>query len=411
MGNIIVGQSGGPTAVINASLAGIFTAGKGIEGIKIYGMINGIQGFLEGKYVNLNYEIKTDMDIELLKRTPSSYLGSCRYKIPNVHDNEELYEKIFNLLKELNIDKFFYIGGNDSMDTVKKLNFYSIMKKENIKFIGVPKTIDNDLNITDHTPGFGSACKYIATTLKEIIKDATVYDDKNVTIIEIMGRNTGWLTGASSLTRSNDCEGVDLIYFPEIIFDIEDFINKVKDLQNYKKSIVIATSEGIKNKDGIHICELEQENTLLDSFGHKSLSGTANTLASIIYKRLGCKTRAIELNTIQRCASHIMSQTDMNESFLAGVYAVKFALQGQSGKVIIFERDSNKPYRIEIKSHNVEDIANFEKTVPLEFIDKENANVKKGFIEYIKPLIQGEVYPIMVNGLPKHLKLKKCKKA
>ena len=404
MGNIIVGQSGGPTAVINASLAGVFKGGKD-NGIKVYGMVNGIQGLLEEKYVCLDDKIKTDLDLELLKRTPSAFLGSCRYKLPNVGENDEIYKKIFDILEKLDVDKFFYIGGNDSMDTIKKLYTYSIQNNKNIKFIGVPKTIDNDLAVTDHTPGFGSACKYIATTIKEIIKDATVYDAKNVTIIEIMGRNTGWLTACAAITKSDDCDGVDFIYLPEVVFDIEDFVKKVAHLQKTKKSIVIATSEGIKNKNGINICEIEEENTLLDCFGHKSLSGTANTLAKILHKQLGCKTRAIELNTTQRCASHCMSETDMNESFFAGVFAVTLALKGESGKVVVFERISNNPYKIEMKGHDVYQIANFEKKVPVEWIDTQNATVCKELLDYIKPLIQGEVYPIMVDGLPKHLKL------
>ena len=404
MGNIIVGQSGGPTAVINSSLAGVFKAGLK-QGAKVFGMINGIEGLLQKKYVDLSNQIKSELDIELLKRTPSSFLGSCRYKLPEVEENIKIYEKIFSILKEISIDMFFYIGGNDSMDTIKKLQKYANLKNESIKFIGVPKTIDNDLAITDHTPGFGSACKYIATTVKEIIKDATVYDKKSVTIIEIMGRNAGWLTAAAALTKGDDCSGVDFIYLPEIDFDIEEFLKKIVKLHKTKKSLVIAVSEGIKNKNGTHICEIEYENTILDSFGHKTLSGTAVTLANIIKKQLGCKARAIEINTSQRCASHCMSATDMEESYLAGKYSVKFASEGESGKVVIFKRNSNSPYSINFNIHNVEDIANLEKTVPIEWIDIENANVKQELIDYIKPLIKGEVYPIIVDGLPKHLKL------
>lgn len=407
MGNIMVGQSGGPTAVINASLAGVFKAGSEQIDTKVFGMVNGVQGLLEEKYVDLSQEITSEIEFELLKRTPSAFLGSCRYKLPEVEEGNEIYEKIFSTLKKLSIDKFFYIGGNDSMDTIKKLHAYANLKNEKIRFIGVPKTIDNDLDITDHTPGFGSACKFIATMVKEIIKDANVYDRKNVTIIEIMGRNAGWLTGACGLTKSDDCDGVDMIYLPEVEFDIEDFVKRVYTLQKKKKSLVIAISEGIKNKNGTHICEIEYENTMLDSFGHKSLSGTAVTLANILQKQLGCKTRAIELNTTQRCASHIMSETDMNESFEAGKYAVKFALEGQSGKVVIFERVSNEPYAIRFTTHSVEEIANFEKKVPVEWIDTENANIKPELVDYIRPLIRGEVYGFMVDGLPKHLKLKK----
>lgn len=405
MGNIIIGQSGGPTAVINASLAGIFKAG--IEkNIKVFGMINGIEGLLNKKYIDLETQINSELDIEILKRTPSSFLGSCRYKLPNYEDDNKIYEKIFSILEELSIDKFFYIGGNDSMDTIKKLQRYANSINKKISFIGVPKTIDNDLAITDHTPGFGSACKYVATMVKEIIKDATVYDKTSVTIIEIMGRNAGWLTASACLTKGEDCAGIDMVYLPEVHFDIEDFLKKIKNLHKSKKSLVIAISEGIKNKNGTHICEMEFENNTLDSFGHKTLSGTAVTLSNIIKKNIGCKARAIELNTTQRCASHFMSQVDMEESFLAGKYAVKFALEDQTGKVVIFKRVSNSPYLIEFKTHDVEDIANFEKTVPIEWIDYENATIKQNLIDYIKPLIIGEVYPVIVEGLPKHLKLK-----
>ena len=405
MGNIIVGQSGGPTAVINGSLAGVIQGAKD-RNIQVYGMLNGIQGLLEEKYVNLNEKIKTSLDIELLKRTPSAYLGSCRFKLPNMGEDDAIYEKIFYVLEKLDVDKFFYIGGNDSMDTIKKLHNYGFNKNKKIQFMGIPKTIDNDLAVTDHTPGYGSACKYIATTIKEIIKDATVYDAKNITIIEIMGRNAGWLTAAAAITKSDDCDGVDLLYLPETVFDIEDFISKVKNLQKTKKSIVIAVSEGIKNKNGVNICEIEEENNDLDSFGHKSLSGTANTLSKILHKNLKCKTRAIELNTTQRCASHLISEVDLNESFLAGAYAVSIAVNGDTGKVIVFERTSNAPYSITLKSHDVYSIANFEKKVPLEWIDVKNATVSNELINYIKPLIQGEIYPIMVDGLPKHLKLR-----
>lgn len=408
MGNIIVGQSGGPTAVINASLAGVFKAGTDIKDAIVYGMINGVQGLLERRYINLSKEIKSELDIELLKKTPSSYLGSCRFKLPNLENNMKIYEQIFQILDELSVDKFFYIGGNDSMDTIKKLHRYAVFKnRDDIKFIGVPKTIDNDLCLTDHTPGYGSACKYIATTIKEIIKDATVYDLKNITIIEIMGRSAGWLTASAILAKGEDCEGVDLIYLPETIFDVDDFVKRVEALQKTKKSIVIAVSEGIKNKDGIYVCELEHKNTLLDSFGHKSLSGTANILAIILARKLNCKTRAIELNTTQRCAGHIVSLVDVQESFFAGAKAVRIASKGRSGKVITFKRISNHPYKIEIGYNDVSEIANEEQIVPLKYIDTKHKTIKKEFLEYVLPLIQGESYPIMVNGLPRHLKLDK----
>lgn len=404
MGNILIGQSGGPTAVINASLVGAFEEGQKYSDI-VYGMINGIEGFLQGKFVNLNKQINTSIDLELLKRTPSSYLGSCRYKLPEIAENEEIYIKIFSLLKKLNIDKVLYIGGNDSMDTIKKLHLYSKKNNAKINFIGIPKTIDNDLAITDHTPGFGSACKYIATSIKEIIKDSTVYDMKKITIVEIMGRNSGFLTASAGITKSDDCSGVDLIYLPEIVFDIDEFVKKVCELQKVKKSLVIAVSEGIKDKNGQHICEMSVEHTIFDSFGHKTLSGTATMLAHILSKHIDCSIRGIEINTLQRCASHIMSKTDMEESYLAGVYGARFVYNEKSGQVVIFKRISNRPYNIEITYHSVDDIANEEKTVPLDWIDTKNISINENFINYITPLIDGEVYPIMVNGLPKHLKL------
>lgn len=243
-GNVIVGQSGGPTAVINSSLAGVFKTAKDLGAEKIYGMRYGIQGFLEKNIIDMSEKIRSDMDLELLKRTPSSFLGSCRYKLPDICDDRELYNRIFEILNEYGITAFFYIGGNDSMDTIKKLSDYAILMNSPIRFIGVPKTIDNDLAVTDHTPGFGSAAKYIASATKELIRDGLVYDVKNVTIIEIMGRNAGWLTGAAALAHCEDCEGVDLLYLPELPFDVDTFLEKIKEIQKVKKSVVVAVSEG-----------------------------------------------------------------------------------------------------------------------------------------------------------------------
>lgn len=406
LGNIIIGQSGGPTAVINSSLAGLIKGAKENGANKIYGMINGIQGLIERKYVDLEKQITTNLDMELLIRTPSSFLGSCRYKLPNIEEGKEVYEKLFEILEELDISCFFYIGGNDSMDTIKKLSEYAKLNNKKTLFIGVPKTIDNDLAITDHTPGFGSACKYIATTVKELIKDSTVYDTKSVTIIEVMGRNAGWLTASSALTKGQDCSGPDLIYLPEVAFNIEKFINKISELQKTKKSLVVVVSEGIKSENGKYICEANLKDEFTDSFGHKILTGTAINLANILTKKLGCKTRAIEINTSQRCASHISSKTDVDEAFLAGEFAIKFASNGETGKVVIFKRTSENPYKIDISSHSVKDIANFEKTVPLEWIINDGTYVSKEIINYISPLIQGEVIPIIVDGLPAHLSLK-----
>lgn len=404
--NIIVGQSGGPTSVINSSLAGVFATAKELGAGKIYGMRNGIEGLLEERYIDMTEYIKNSMDVEILKRTPSSFLGSCRFKLPTAEKGPETYEKIIAVLRKLDIQHFFYIGGNDSMDTIKQLSEYAKAKNiTDITFMGVPKTIDNDLAVTDHTPGYGSAAKYIASTMKEIIRDALVQPIKIVNIIEIMGRNAGWLTAASALAKGDDCEGVDLIYLPETVFDINKFVAKVQEIQKTKKQIVVAVSEGVKTADGKYVCESASSNMLVDSFGHKQLSGTASALANVISNEIGCKTRAIEFSTIQRCASHIASLTDVNEAFIVGGIAVKAAFDGETGKVGIFQRLSNKPYLMGTSIYDVNAIANVEKTVPQEWIINDGTGVSQEALDYMRPLIQGEIYPYMVDGLPRHIKL------
>lgn len=404
--NIIVGQSGGPTSVINSSLAGVFATAKELGAGKIYGMRNGIEGLLEERYIDMTEYIKNSMDVEILKRTPSSFLGSCRFKLPTVEKSPETYEKIIAVLRKLDIQHFFYIGGNDSMDTIKQLSEYAKAKNiTDITFMGVPKTIDNDLAVTDHTPGYGSAAKYIASTMKEIIRDALVQPIKIVNIIEIMGRNAGWLTAAAALAKGDDCEGADLIYLPETVFDINKFVAKVQEIQKTKKQIVVAVSEGVKTADGKYVCESASSNMLVDSFGHKQLSGTATALANVISNEIGCKTRAIEFSTIQRCASHIASLTDVNEAFIVGGIAVKAAFDGETGKVGIFQRLSNKPYLMGTSIYDVNAIANVEKTVPQEWIINDGTGVSQEALDYMRPLIQGENYPYMVDGLPRHIKL------
>lgn len=404
--NIIVGQSGGPTSVINSSLAGVFATAKELGAGKIYGMRNGIEGLLEERYIDMTEYIKNSMDVEILKRTPSSFLGSCRFKLPTAEKSPETYEKIIAVLRKLDIQHFFYIGGNDSMDTIKQLSEYAKAKNiTDITFMGVPKTIDNDLAVTDHTPGYGSAAKYIASTMKEIIRDALVQPIKIVNIIEIMGRNAGWLTAASALAKGDDCEGVDLIYLPETVFDINKFVAKVQEIQKTKKQIVVAVSEGVKTADGKYVCESASSNMLVDSFGHKQLSGTASALANVISNEIGCKTRAIEFSTIQRCASHIASLTDVNEAFIVGGIAVKAAFDGETGKVGIFQRLSNKPYLMGTSIYDVNAIANVEKTVPQEWIINDGTGVSQEALDYMRPLIQGEIYSYMVDGLPRHIKL------
>ena len=403
-GNVIVGQSGGPTAVINSSLAGVYKTAKDRGAKKIYGMLHGIQGLLEERYVDLSKHITSDLDIELLKRTPSSYLGSCRYKLPEIKENTEIYDKIFGILDKLEIEYFFYIGGNDSMDTIKKLSDYAILHGSKIRFMGVPKTIDNDLAGTDHTPGFGSAAKYIGSITKEVIRDGLVYDQQSVTILEIMGRNAGWLTGAAALAKCEDCEGPDMIFLPEITFDVDEFMRKVADLHKKKKSVVVAVSEGVRVADGRYVCELTDGIDYVDAFGHRQLTGTARYLAEKISREVpGCKTRAIEFNSLQRCASHIVSRVDITEAYQVGGSAVKAAFEGETGKMIILKRLFDDPYICITDLYDVHKVANVEKKVPREWINETGDYVTQEFVNYVKPLIQAELTPMMTDGLPRHL--------
>lgn len=406
LGNIIVGQSGGPTSVINSSLAGVFQAAKDLGAPKIYGMRNGIEGLLNEQYIDMREYLKGAMDVEILKRTPSAFLGSCRFKLPTVDKSPETYDKIIEILRKLDIQHFFYIGGNDSMDTIKQLSEYAAAKNiTDITFMGVPKTIDNDLAVTDHTPGYGSAAKYIGTTIKELSRDAVVQPIDIVTVVEIMGRNAGWLAAAAALAKGPDCEGADLIYLPETVFDIDKFLAKIEEIHKTKRQVLVAVSEGIKTADGSYVCEAAAANKAVDSFGHKTLGGTASTLAGIIGDKFGWKTRPIEFSTIQRCASHIGSLTDVNEAFLVGGQVVKAAAEGQTGKVGIYVRVSNKPYMMNTDIYDVNAIANVEKTVPKEWIINDGTYLSQEAIDYMSPLIQGEVYPYMANGLPVHIKL------
>ncbi|MDE7252815.1 MAG: 6-phosphofructokinase [Acetatifactor sp.] len=405
--NLIVGQSGGPTSVINSSLAGVYRTAKERGFDTVYGMLHGIQGFLDERYVDLSTQIHSDMDIELLKRTPSAFLGSCRYKLPEIHEDPDIYEKIFQILEKLQIEAFIYIGGNDSMDTIKKLSDYAIVKGHTQKFLGVPKTIDNDLALTDHTPGFGSAAKYIAASTKEVIRDALglTYNKKNITILEIMGRNAGWLTGATALAKTEECEGPDLIYLPELVFDVDTFLKKVKTLLEKKDSVVVVVSEGIKLADGRYVCELSGGADYVDAFGHKQLQGTAAYLASFLGAELGCKTRSIEFSTLQRSASHMASRVDIDEAFMVGGAAVKAADEGDSGKMVVIDRIADDPYMSSAGIYDVHRIANNEKLVPREWVNEEGNYITQEFIDYIEPLIQGDYQPFIVDGLPQHLVL------
>ncbi len=406
-GNVLVGQSGGPTAVINSSLAGVFKTAMERGYSKVYGMCYGIQGFLDEQYVDMSDYIKNELDLELLKRTPSAFLGTCRYKLPEIHEDKAIYERIFHLLDKLDIEVFVYIGGNDSMDTIRKLFDYSLLTGARQRFVGCPKTIDNDLAITDHTPGFGSAAKYIATSTKEVIYDALgfSYKKKNVTVIEIMGRNAGWLTGASALSKGDDCEGPDLIYLPEVPFDVANFTAKVKDLLEKKDVVVAVVSEGIKTAEGKYVCEFTSGSETKDAFGHIQMTGTAAYLAGVIHGELGCKTRAVELSTLQRAAAHLTSKIDVDEAFNVGGATVKAADEGSSGVMVVIDRVSDDPYQSATGVYDVHKIANGEKVVPRKWINEEGDYVTEEFLDYVRPLIQGQYNPMMVEGLPRHLNM------
>lgn len=404
-GNIIVGQSGGPTAVINSSVAGVFTAAKKLGVKKIYGMVHGIEGFLEEKFCDLSEQLKDETDVELLKRTPSAFLGSCRFKMPKIEGHEEVYEKAFQILEKYDIECLFYCGGNDSMDTVKMLSDYAAAHNKPQRFIGVPKTIDNDLPVTDHCPGYGSAAKYIATSIKEIIRDNESFGAKKPTIciVEIMGRNAGWLTAAAALAKGADCSGADAIYLPEKTFDMDAFMKKVKELGNSKSSVVIAVSEGIKVADGRYVCELANENIAVDAFGHKQMSGTAAYLAQLVAEETGLKTRAVEFSTLQRAATHLASLTDINEAFQVGFSGVMAAEEGKTGMMITLDRNGDNPYQCGTSAYDIHAIANVERSVPAEWITADGTNLNELYDEYARPLIMGELIPIYVDGLPRHI--------
>ena len=404
-GNIVVGQSGGPTAVINSSVAGVYAAAKKLGVNKIYGMVHGIEGFLKDDLCDLDEQIGGEVGIELLKRTPSAFLGSCRFKMPKIEGHEDVYEKVFEIMEKHDIECLFYAGGNDSMDTVKMLSDYAAAHNKPQRFMGVPKTIDNDLPITDHCPGYGSAAKYIAASLKEIIRDneSFGFDRQTVVIVEIMGRNAGWLTAAAALAKGDDCTGVDAIYLPERTFDVDKFMAKVKEVAAKKASVVIAVSEGVKIADGRYVCELANENIAVDAFGHKQMSGTAAYLCSLVAAETGLKTRAIEFSTLQRAATHMASLTDINEAFQAGFDAVKAADEGKTGMMITLDRNGDDPYQCGTSAYDIHAIANVERAVPDEWITADGCGLNEKYEAYARPLIMGELTPMFVNGLPRHL--------
>ena len=400
--NIIVGQSAGPTSVINSSLAGVYKNAieRGFD--KVYGMLHGIQGLLDEQYIDLSTQIHSELDIELLKRTPSAFLGSCRFKLPEIHEDKAIYEKIFEILNKLDIYAFIYIGGNDSMDTVSKLSRYAAQTGSDIRILGEPKTIDNDLIHTDHTPGFGSAARYVASTVREITIDANVYEKKSVTIIEIMGRHAGWLTAASALARKYTGDNPLLIYLPETAFDQEEFLKAVENSFEKNCNVIVCVSEGIHDDKGTFICEYDNS-VGTDTFGHKMLAGCGKYLENLVRNRLGVKARSVELNVSQRCSASMMSATDQQEAIKAGEFGVQAALNGETGKMISFIRKetSDGTYIMECGLEDVNAICNEEKTVPSEWITEDGSDVTEAFINYARPLIQGTVQiPCGEDGLP-----------
>lgn len=396
-GNFAVAQSGGPTAAINATLCGVIECAFS-QGRKIYGAINGILGAINDNFTDLNVTFANMDRIRLLKTTPSAYLGSCRYKLPPAGESSDVFERIFENFKKYNISMFVYIGGNDSMDTVRKLSEYAQKHNKGVSIVGVPKTIDNDLMGTDHTPGFGSAAKFVATAVSEIARDCAVYADKSITVVEIMGRNAGWLTAASALARSTTSDAPHLIYLPERPLSSSQLINDVKKCS--ARNMVIAVSEGIKNENGEYFSNMACD-TCHDEFGHAQLSGSAKVVENILKKEFGIKTRSVELNVLQRCSSHFSSLTDLDEAMKIGTAGALAASKGKTGIVMGFKRIAE--YGVKIVENNVADVANMEKVVPDEFISTLCNNVTEDFIKYCRPLIMGEPEIKTENGIPKHI--------
>ena len=410
-GAAVVGQSGGPTAAINATLAGVIRRSvKSIcqnEGITaLYGMKNGVEGLINGQIIDLGeiFTKKKAPDEEKLSRlalTPAAALGSCRKKLPPLDGNEDYYENLIAIFKKFDIRYFFYIGGNDSMDTAAKLGEYIKGRDYEMRVIGLPKTIDNDLVGTDHTPGYGCAAKYVAATLQEIVRDCAVYTIPAVTVVEIMGRDAGWLAAAAALPRAAGGYAPDLIYLPERAFSLGRFLEDIKRVMEEKPAVVVAVSEGIRFADGRYVCE-EISGGGVDVFGHKALTGTGKALELFVKEKLCCKARSVELNISQRCASHISSLTDIREAEGVGEAGVKAALEGHSACMMAIIRDGCENYSSHFEPVNVSEIANKVRRVPEEFINERGCNVTDECAEYILPLISGEIYPEYKDGLPVH---------
>ena len=420
---ILVGQSGGPTAAINASLAGVVRAAHA-QGLRVLGMRNGIQGFLEGNVVDLVEALEFiasesgssnhastnpgEKNLQLLRKTPSSWLGSCRFKLPELADNSEsaaispIYQQIDAQLKKYQVDAVLYIGGNDSMDTTDKLSRYFAQIESHVRVVGVPKTIDNDLEGTDHTPGFGSAARFVASVTAELIRDGGVYNSKNVTFIEAMGRDAGWLTAAGALAQDICGTAPDFVLLPEIPLDEHTLLSAIEQRLREKNNVVVVVSEGVHHADGSFL--FDANSVAIDTFGHLAAqSGTAQYLSQLAKDQLGVKSRGIELNTLQRCASHAASKVDLDEAEALGAAGVEAVLQGKTGVMVGVQRTSDTPYATEIHTTPVADVANKVKLVPREMISKDGFNVTDAALTYLRPLVAGMEEPISTDGLPRFL--------
>lgn len=401
-GNAVIGQSGGPTAAINASLAGVLRGLFEADCIgEIYGMRNGVEGLLDRRLINLRDAIRGEDDLVLLSHTPAAALGSCRKKLPEPGGDESEYRKLFSILEQYNIRYFFYIGGNDSMDTVAKVSAYAAKTGYELRVMGVPKTIDNDVVGTDHTPGYGSAAKFIAASMQEILRDCAVYTVPAVTIVEIMGRDAGWLTAAAALPRLHTDIAPDYVYLPERVFDMDMFYEDIEAALARHPNVVIGVSEGVRFADGRYVGEGAQSGER-DVFGHRYLSGTGKVLEQAVKAKFGCKTRTVELNILQRCASHITSETDLVEAGMIGRAAAEYAVAGETGKMMCFVRVSDEPYEVKASANDISTIANCIRTVPDEFINERGNDVTDACLRYIEPLIQGEPRLEYVDGIPRH---------
>ncbi|WP_317854009.1 6-phosphofructokinase [Chakrabartyella piscis] len=406
MKNLLVAQSGGPSAAINATLCGVVEKCLMDGNVdKIYGAKHGIQGVLDDDLLELNGILSDAQSLQLLCQTPSSALGSCRLKLGKWEENEAQYEQIISVFRKYNIGYFIYIGGNDSMDTIHKVSDYCAAKNiTDIAVMGAPKTIDNDLAETDHCPGFASAAKYIATTFAELSCDCSVYSIPAVTIVEVMGRDAGWLTASSALARVNGASAPDLIYICELPFSKEQFLQDVRNELAKKPNVVVAISEGIKNEAGDYVTS-DLDNRGTDAFGHKILAGAGKYLEEVVKAEIGCKVRSIELNLMQRCASHVASATDIYESRMLGSAAAGYAIAGVTGKMAIVRRTSDAPYRVEFDYAGIEKIANKVKEVPKNWMNPEGNDVTEEMMAYLLPLIQGELPCTYINGVPAHIRL------